>query len=75
MKAGRRRIQEGVVAGRGCPTGTDAGRVERELLPDHRSGLAIEREDRRGRLRQYLAFDEKLEPLADALRSLLDEKG
>jgi len=31
--------------------------------------------DRRGRLRQYFAFDEKPETLADALRALLDEKG
>jgi protein SCO1/2 len=31
--------------------------------------------DRRGRLRQYFAFDEKPETLADALKTLLDEKG
>ena len=31
--------------------------------------------DRRGRLRQYFAFDEKPETLGDALRTLLDEKG
>ena len=31
--------------------------------------------DRRGRLRQYFAFDEKPEVLAAALKTLLDEKG
>jgi len=31
--------------------------------------------DRRGRLRHYFAFDEKPETLADALKTLLEEKG
>jgi cytochrome oxidase Cu insertion factor (SCO1/SenC/PrrC family) len=44
----------------------------KNYLVNHTSAIFMI--DRQGRLRQYFKFDEKPEVLADALRSLLDEK-